>query len=92
MSFRTGDVVLHKRLEEQWLVAWADENDVICAGWPETIAQAGDCELITAATDVQHWKFVEEVAQSNSGSSRSRHCFALLEARRSAECAAIMHL
>jgi hypothetical protein len=34
------------------------------AGWPETRAQASDCELVTAATDAARLKMLAAVANS----------------------------
>lgn len=91
VSFRTGDEVLHKPSGEKWLVAWADDREVICCGWPESFARASDCELIRAANDEEHWRLVEEIARWAVG-IRSYRCFDLMEARRSSECTAMMHL
>ena len=50
MSFKCGDVVLHRPTGEKWLIAAADENDVMWCGWPEGRARTSDCELIEQAT------------------------------------------
>ena len=87
MSFRTGDSVLHRPTGEKWF-AWADENEAICCGWPETMVLAPDCEPIRAATDEQHWKLVEETR--NPARSRQQRCFALSCGIRP-ECGGMMH-
>jgi hypothetical protein len=91
-QFRTGDTVFHEKLQEKWLVAWADERSVVPCGWPETIARAEDCRLVEAAADSLHRKLVEEIATRSSRDLRTTRCFSLMEAWRSAECAAMMHL
>lgn len=92
MTFRTGDTILHKPSGEKWTVAWGDDREVICCGWPETSADASDCLLINAATDQEHWDLVRRIAKPNRDSSRSIRCWNLLEVLREAECAGIMHL
>lgn len=60
--FRAGDVVYHAPTKEKWLLA-ADERDgeVVCAGWPESIAKAKDCSLVTAAGDEMRKKILTDV-------------------------------
>jgi hypothetical protein len=50
--FRAGDTVLHHPSEEEWILACDEENGRVSpCGWPETLAEAKDCELIAAATE-----------------------------------------
>lgn len=77
-AFRSGDAVLHKPSGETWLVAWADENEVICCGWPETLAKASDCEIVRRADDKYHLEIVRQVAE-NKHSTRGSRCGALLD-------------
>ncbi len=52
MTFRAGDVVLHRPSGEKWTLACDEERaEVICCGWPESYAKAADCTLLRAATD-----------------------------------------
>lgn len=50
--FRAGDTVRHRPSEEEWILA-CDEEDgrVAPCGWPSTLAESKDCELIEAATE-----------------------------------------
>ena len=53
-TFHAGDIVLHSKTGERWSLA-LDEHDghVSPCGWPECMAKAADCTLLTAATDEQ---------------------------------------
>jgi hypothetical protein len=51
---RAGDVVFHRPSGERWLLAWAERGEVSACGWPEPIAKESDCELVKAASDVEH--------------------------------------
>lgn len=63
--FRAGDGVYHAPSGEKWLLA-ADERDgeVVCAGWPESIAKAPDCILIRRASDEARLYTLKSVAES----------------------------
>lgn len=74
---RTGDVVLHRPSGEKWLVAMADEADIMPCGWPETVARVSDCEIVTAADDAEHIKVLREVARSRCG-VRAHRCAYIL--------------
>ena len=52
MTFRAGDIVKHGPTGEEWVLA-VDQfgNEVSPCGWPETIAKAADCEIVTRASD-----------------------------------------
>jgi hypothetical protein len=60
---RTGDIVFHRPSGEMWLVAWADDREVVCCGWPESIAKVSDCELKLVASDEEHIDLVRQVAK-----------------------------
>lgn len=64
-TFRAGDAVKHGPTGETWVLA-ADQHgdDVVCAGWPESIAKAADCTLVEAATDDQRREMLMRVAES----------------------------
>ena len=72
--FRTGDVVRHIPSGEKWLVAWADTSEVVCCGWPESIAKASDCHLERAATDEEHLDLLKRIASSGRPSYRGARC------------------
>lgn len=92
VTFRTGDTILHKPSGETWTVAWGDDREVICCGWPESFADASDCEMLQTATDEEHWTLVRRIAEPNSSSPRTSRCWHLLECAREAECIEVMHL
>lgn len=92
MIFRTGDVILHKPSGEKWTVAYGDEYQVICCGWPESFADAKDCAMLQPATDKEHWNLVRQIAAPYSASPRVCRCWDLLEAMREAECMEMMHV
>ena len=71
MTFRAGDYILHKPSGEQWVLA-ADQHrgDVVCAGWPETIARATDCELVEAASDETREDMLRRVAKECTSDTR----------------------
>ncbi len=48
----TGDTVFHRPSQEEWIVCYANyETGKICpAGWPETIADIADCDLLEKAS------------------------------------------
>lgn len=94
---RTGDTVRHIPTGELWTIAWADETEIMWCGWPEGWAKRSDCVLVESCTDEEHWKLVKEIAATRPDpgegfSYRQRHCFALLDAKRNAECLEMMHL
>lgn len=57
VSFRPGDVVLHKPSGEHWVVAAVSTDQepqhrrLLCCGWPESQALFSECELVEAASD-----------------------------------------
>jgi DNA polymerase-3 subunit epsilon len=60
---RAGDTVKHLPSGETWVLAYADGPHVSACGWPESIAQASDCELVEAATDEQHVTMLRKWAE-----------------------------
>lgn len=61
---KPGDVVWHLPSEEKWTVAAPSPNgkEIVCCGWPESIAKVKDCELAKSATDAEAVEFALEVA------------------------------
>lgn len=48
--FQAGDVVLHRPTGEMWLLIVDEHNGrVVPGGWPDTRADASDCELVEAS-------------------------------------------
>lgn len=73
MKIRAGDGIRHKPTGEKWLVAAVSPNgrELVCCGWPETIAKISDCELLCQATDEGHEKLLREVVESCRGQLRA---------------------
>lgn len=72
---RSGDVVYHRPTGETWVVAAVDGLRVYPAGWPETLAWAGDVELREECSDEEHRSFAEAVARTTGprGAVARRH-------------------
>lgn len=70
MSIDTGDVVHHMPTGEKWVVAWADERNLCCCGWPETIADVSDCALVEKATPEVRLKLLLNLAAMNPKTDR----------------------
>lgn len=65
--FRAGDHVKHRPSQERWVLACdQDRDEVIPAGWPESIAKAADCELIKAATDDERLTMLTNASKTGS--------------------------
>ncbi len=63
--FRAGDSVKHAPSGETWVLACdQQDNDVLPAGWPETLGHATHCRLVKAATDEQRLSMLRAVADS----------------------------
>jgi hypothetical protein len=62
---RTGDAVLHKPTGETWTVAAVSPlgDEIVCCGWPETIAKIDDCELVQACNDADHCELLARVCE-----------------------------
>lgn len=80
--FRAGDRVKHVS-GETWILACDQQgNDVMPAGWPETLAKATHCRLVQEATDEQHRSMLQEVAASRAdrgGDSSRRQRLAAIQ-------------
>ncbi|HEX4347581.1 MAG TPA: hypothetical protein VHZ73_08410 [Vicinamibacterales bacterium] len=65
MTFRAGDTVKHTPTGEMWILACDQEdNKVLPAGWPESLAKATDCALVEAATDAERLAMLTNAAIS----------------------------
>lgn len=59
-KFRAGDRVKHGPSGETWVLACDSQDDeVMPAGWPESYANVGDCELVREATDEEREKMLK---------------------------------
>lgn len=61
-SVRAGDHIFHKPSGEKWLVAAVSPEGkrLVCAGWPETIADIADCEVIKYSDEANYEKMLED--------------------------------
>ena len=80
--FRSGDIVKHRQTGETWELA-VDEEDgkVMPNGWPESMAEAKDCTLITEVTDEARMENLESWAAKGKGHEHERD-LRTLKARR----------
>lgn len=71
--FRAGDRVKHAGTGETWVLACdQQDNDVLPAGWPETLAKATHCRLVEAATDAARREMLTRVSQARPGVDSGR--------------------
>ena len=73
--FRAGDYIQHQPSGEEWVLAcdeepYGDTTDVICCGWPETIARGEHCMLVEAASDERRLDYLQRVAKQCAGQLR----------------------
>lgn len=57
---RCGDHVLHRPSGENWLVAYAEGDDIAWTGWPDGMARLHDCDVTYRCTDAEHAVAVEQ--------------------------------
>jgi len=70
---KTGDTVKHKPTGEIWIVAFANENELVPCGWPESYAKPEDCDLVKKATDKERHKLILDMAELPTSDSRGRY-------------------
>jgi hypothetical protein len=71
--FRAGDTVRHAPSEEEWILACDEEGGRVSpCGWPETLAEAKDCELIAAATEEERLAMLKTWAHLSERDYRTR--------------------
>lgn len=77
----TGDVVLHKPTGEKWVVAYITTSGrhLVCCGWPESIAELADCDLVKSATPEQRFALLEQMASMTGCDSRKSYAKLRLE-------------
>lgn len=54
LKLRCGDHVRHHPTDEVWVVAFAEDDFLVAAGWPTATANVAECELVKRATDDEH--------------------------------------
>ena len=64
---KAGDVVKHRPTGETWLLAYAEGGRVSACGWPESIAEEADCELVKACSIEEHEAMLREWADKGCG-------------------------
>jgi len=71
--FRAGDIVKHRQTGQTWELA-VDEEDgkVMPNGWPESLADAKDCTLVTSGTDEARVENLESWAAKGKGYEHER--------------------
>lgn len=69
---RCGDHVRHRPSGENWLVAWAEGDDLAPAGWPNSMARLADCEVTFRCSDDVHRECVDLWRDSPGDSRRDR--------------------
>lgn len=64
---KAGDSVRHRPSGESWLVAAVSPNgaELVCCGWPETIAKVGDCEVIERCSEPSREEMIERCKDGN---------------------------
>lgn len=63
IPFHAGDTIKHAPTGETWILACdQQDNDVMPAGWPETLAKATHCRLVKAATDEERLSMLRTVS------------------------------
>jgi hypothetical protein len=71
--FRAGDAVHHIPSGEDWLLATDEENGRVQAcGWPESMADAKDCQLIAPATFRERLDMLKTWAAEGKGYEHER--------------------
>jgi hypothetical protein len=65
-TLKAGDTIKHGPSGETWVVAAVspDGKDILCCGWPETMAAVADCELLKACSLEESVEQSQSVAKS----------------------------
>ena len=80
-EIRAGDHVFHKPTGETWVVAYVDGDYLAWCGWPEGEAKLADCELVKRASDEEHLRWLNDIANSSGRrASMAKRALAELEA------------
>lgn len=73
MEIDTGDTIYHRPSGERWLVAYAEAGRVVCCGWPCSMADADDCELVTKASPAERDDLLNRMANMREDDPRKRY-------------------
>jgi hypothetical protein len=66
-AFRAGDTVFHRPSGETWVLSCDEvEGEVIPAGWPESYANAEDCDLVESASDTERLEMLTNASKSRT--------------------------
>ena len=69
----TGDHVRHEPSGEEWLVAYATGDRLVCCGWPESMALLRDCTLTKKADAKDRDELLMRMAEMTGEDSRARY-------------------
>jgi hypothetical protein len=63
---KAGDAIRHIPTGETWTVAAIspDGSELVCCGWPESIAKVTDCELVESCKPADHEQTLRAVISS----------------------------
>ncbi len=74
MEIKTGDTVKHIPTGETWLVAFCEEGRGLSpCGWPETLADIKDCELVESATEKESQRLLRGLLKMPVGDIRGSY-------------------
>jgi len=76
-TFRSADTVFHNPSGEKWVLAYGDAEHVSPCGWPGGRADAKDCTLIKAGTDLEYVQMVLNWRMRTPGDYRTEKCKAI---------------
>lgn len=72
---KAGDVVFHPGTGEHWVVAGVFPNgDILCAGWPCSLAKVGEYEITERCSPEEHEKMIRDCAAMGSFFDSSSYC------------------
>lgn len=69
---KTGDTVLHKPTGERWIVAVCNSKEVIPCGWPLTLADPNDCELVKSCSVDEELTLLDDMRKITDASDPRR--------------------
>lgn len=83
-GYKPGDAVKHVPSGETWTVAAPspDGTEIVCCGWPESIAKASDCEMASRCHREEAVQMAMDVAKGTDlRASWARHWLASQEVK-----------
>lgn len=69
---KTGDIVRHRPLGEEWVVAYVDGDRLAWVGWPPGQALVTDCELVEECSVEESERLLRQLADSKGGPGDKR--------------------